>query len=121
LKEKSGTDKCFYSVPEINLIIATLTDPNIDADTRYANNFFTTLYPLYNSLLSAIHYSRYFRTYSPKTIEHTKINRLYWGKSGEFANVKNIFGDWLDAIEINNIQLIVEESCLLPDKKLITL
>ena len=40
-------------------------------------------------------------------IEHTKIDRLFWGKEGLYANEGNIFEDFLDCIEIRDLELNV--------------
>jgi hypothetical protein len=105
VKEVAGKVTATYSEPAISLFIATLTEPTYNAEYRKTNTFAPILYPLYQKLLYEIHFSRLFRTFSPKLIEHTKIDRYYWGKGGEFANVQNIFGDWLDAVEISDLNL----------------
>jgi len=108
MKEDIGKKTHDYSNPNMTIFIATLTDATYKAEKRKTDNFTPILYPLYKKLLNEIHYSRLFCTFSPKLIEHTKFDRYYWGKEGEFANSKNIFNDWLDAIEISGLILKVK-------------
>jgi len=120
VEKADGTDKDTDSEINAQLFIADLTDPNYKADKRYEMTFKPVLYPLYNSFCHALHYSRFFKTYSPETIRKTVIDRLYWGKNAEFANRANIFGDWLDAIEISKLNLKTETQNNIPLNQLIT-
>jgi len=94
----------------LNLIIATLTDNNYLADERYTLNFKPTLYPIYNEFLLRIAKSTFFFESSVGNIKHTKIDRLYWGRNGLFGNEGNIFNDYIDCIEIQNLKLKVKQN-----------
>jgi hypothetical protein len=93
----------------LHLLIASATLPTYKADERYARNFKPILYPIYNELLRQLDFNGNFFTKSPEQIEHTKIDRLYWGNKGiEFTSgkeTKNIFVDWIDCIELLNLTL----------------
>lgn len=93
----------------LNVIIARPTDPNYKAAERYEKNFNPILYPIYWELMLQIHRSPVFRTLGATLIVHQKIDRLYWGRSGLYANQGNIFNDWLDCIEIKNLKLKVNQ------------
>ena len=91
----------------LHLIIARATMPDYKAEKRYEYNFNPVLYPVYESLLLHIHRSKAFTTKGPNLVEHTKWDRLYWGRSGLYGNEGNIFNDWIDCIEIKDLKLKV--------------
>jgi hypothetical protein len=43
--------------------------------------------------------------------EHQKYDRLYWGKQGLYGNSGNIFNDFIDAIEINELKFEILNTC----------
>ncbi|PKN16511.1 MAG: hypothetical protein CVU66_00745 [Deltaproteobacteria bacterium HGW-Deltaproteobacteria-23] len=95
---------------KLNLIIANLTSPQLKAPDRYAQNFKPILIPIYDEFLKQIAKSRYFREDNPIKLLHTKIDRLYWGRSGLFGNQKNLFNDYIDCIEIVDLQLNLKQN-----------
>lgn len=96
-----------YGEQEINMaIIRACKDPNQTASQRDDFNFIPVLTPIYLELLNQISYrGDLFNIGTPETIEHNMTNRYYWGRKGLWGNEKNIFNDWVDAIEINNMKL----------------
>lgn len=102
-----------YATINPRIIIANLTDPNIDASDRYDRNFRDILYPLYYSFLSNINYRNGFYITNSKAIPHTKIDRLYWGTAAAQGNESNLHDDFIDAIEINfnNLRIIETRKC----------
>lgn len=93
----------------LNLIIANLTIPTYVAKDRYDNNFKPVLYPLLYNFEKALLKSKSVETIN---FEYTKIDRLFWGKEGLYKNEGNIFNDFIDAIEINNLELKFKNNCL---------
>lgn len=89
----------------LHMIIARFTEPTYKADQRYEKNFKPFLTPIYNELLKQITFSKAFQTYGVTNIQHTPINRLYWGREGLYKNEGNVFNDFLDCIEIRNLKL----------------
>jgi hypothetical protein len=120
IKEAKGKNSDANGNPDISIFIATLSKPTLNAEERKVASFDPILTPLYESLKYWIHYSRLFSTIDYTLIEHTVFERYYWGKQAEFANTKNIFNDWLDAIEIQNLNLIVKQKQNTPINKFIT-
>ena len=106
-EEKRGTKMGMYDV-SLHLIIATLTDPNYMAADRMTSTFIPVLYPIYDGLMDAIARSGYFRQTTKDLISHSKTDRMYWGKSGLYGNEGNVFNDYIDAIEIQNLQLTIQ-------------
>ena len=104
-RESTGKQVGIASEVNLHLIIAMSTDPNYKAAERYANNFKPVLYPIYYSFLNNIMKSVDTLTASQNLIPHTKIDRVYWGKTGLYGSDGNIFNDRLDAIEITDLNL----------------
>lgn len=93
----------------LNIIIATRTNNNLTAPDRYANTFKPVLYPIYKEFLYKIFKSQKFTVNSETTIPHTKTDRLYWGRTGLYGNTGNLFNDFIDAIEIENMTLKLKQ------------
>lgn len=110
--ETKGAKVGIESEARLHLIIARATRPEYKAEERYAENFIPVLYPVYYELLRQIHLAGAFMTLSPNRIPHTKIDRLYWGREGLYGNQANIFGDWIDCIEIRDMRInLTQKTC----------
>lgn len=93
---------------DLNIAILDSTVKDYNAEERMSNVFKPVLYPLYESFLMKLSESGIFfwdnrleSTYPP----HTKFDRPFWGTPGNEGNVKNIFSDPLDAIELVNLKI----------------
>lgn len=127
-KDKSGTNlvfakyplvALFHDFPEaynsepgfqgqvtLHMIICRATDPTYKSDQRYDNNFKPVLYPIYAELMKQIVRSPYFMgAQSVNQLQHTKIDRLYWGREGLYKNEGSVFNNFIDCIEIRDLQL----------------
>lgn len=92
--------------PRFHIIIANPTMPEYKSDQRYDFNFRPILYPIYNQLMYRISKHKMFMGYGGTDgISHTKIDRLFWGREGLYANEANVFDDFLDCIEIIDLEL----------------
>lgn len=98
----------------LHIIICYSTDQNYKASERYANSFKPILYPIYYALLNEIFKSGKVLASDKDSLPHTKIDRLYWGRTGLYGNEGNIFDDFLDAIEIQDLQLKFYQPLLCP-------
>lgn len=89
---------------EVNLsiVICFHTKADYKSADRYKTIFKPILEPIYNALMEEIANNHYFVGYGIPM--HDKINRPYWGSDAS-NNDSNIFGDYLDAIEISNLRL----------------
>lgn len=92
-----------YSVEvSLNIVICKSTLPEYKAKERYEKNFYPFLYPIYSELINQIkrhpNTTKYFSDY-------TKIDRLFWGRSGLYGNTANKFNDHLDALELVNLKI----------------
>ena len=98
---------------KLNLVIVAKTNPNDTTEARYQDSkpFKTVLYPLYNAFFKSLSDSGLF--FSPTVADkpkHTKIDRPFWGKAvtdelGIKQTEANIFNDYLDAIQIKNLEV----------------
>lgn len=97
-------------VHDVNLNIAMLefTLKEYNAEQRYENVFKPFLYPMYDNFMSSLRKSNFMNL----TFDHTKVDRPFWGTSNEEGNVKYIFDDPLDAIELINLNVkFTNEKC----------
>ena len=86
----------------LNIVICTNTKNDFEASERYEETFLTTLYPIFDLFMKHFKKSKYLNTL-PANITYTKTDRLYWGRTGLYGNDGNIFNDFIDAIEIQNL------------------
>lgn len=91
-----------------DIIIGSVTNRSYSTDERYLNNFSPVLYPIYEAVMERL-------TNGSKTIlqssyiEHEKWDRVLWGKQGLYGVDANIFDDYIDAIEVNKINLKIKK------------
>lgn len=91
----------------LHIVIAYSSLATYKSPERYAKKFKPVLYPIYLELLKQIVLSSKFLNYGIQTLQHTKIDRLFWGKEGLYGNTGNTFNDMLDCIEIRDLKLKV--------------
>lgn len=93
-------------LPNLQIIIATPTEATHDVAQRMEENFKPILYPIYDELLSQIAASHRFNNNVVSKIKHEKIDRPYWGGQDSYGNgTANLFNDYIDAIQIRNLEL----------------
>lgn len=97
---------------KLNMAVMTKTEQNYTAKQRYDNVFKPVLYPLYDSLIEALRTSGiFFWSGNLLVPAHTKLDRPYWGTQFEEGNVKNIFNDPIDAVELIDLTLNKKLNC----------
>ncbi len=106
--EDRGTDGTIYTEAKLHMIIAAMTSPKYTAAERYTKNFKPVLYPVYDELLYQLMLHPDTLVTDARQIKHTKTDRLFWGKNGLFGNESNIFNDFIDCIEIQNLLLTIK-------------
>jgi hypothetical protein len=97
----------FETQVTLDLVIVTDTDPAYSSAERYTYSFDPILTPLYDLFIKQLSDSLYIQSTEGNYYKHTQIHRLFWGKSGLYGNEGNIFNDYIDAIEIANLELII--------------
>jgi len=98
---------CF--LPNVQIIIATVTDPNSTTPKRYQNNFIPRLYPVYNEFIQQLCNSNLFYEQNELDLTYTKIDRPYWGGQDSGNSTQNSFSDFIDAKQIKGLSLTVNE------------
>lgn len=98
IKEYNGD---YYPELDLNVLLVHSTDKNYKSEQRYDNVFKPFLLPMYASLINNINNSKYLLEPDVTTIDHTKTNRLYWGREALAGGTAVKLGDAVDAIEIN--------------------
>lgn len=94
----------YYGKVKLHIIICTLTEPSYFSPERKQKSFLPVLYPIYNNFMDQLYKHRGF-AFANRYIPHTHIDRYYWGKEGLYGNTSNIFNDYLDAIEIKELEI----------------
>ena len=89
----------------LQIVIAFHTDKDLKAAERYSNTFKPVLYPIYDELKNQINAHKLIVSQSAKQIKHRKFDRLYWGREGLYGTSAGILNDYIDAIEVQNLQL----------------
>lgn len=97
--------------PEVTLriIIAYHTKAEYKAAVRYEKTFKPVLYPILKEFMRQIEQTNYFYISDIDDTTFTKTDRLYWGKEALYGNTANIAGSYLDAIEISNFKLRINQ------------
>jgi hypothetical protein len=102
-------DNNLYASVSLKVFIAVLTQPEYRMADRRDKSFLPRLYPIYAELLNQLSNSTAFAMPPVLKIQHTKIDRPYWGTLDANGNgTKNMVNDFCDAIEIQNLKLNVE-------------
>lgn len=92
-------------IGEMKLIILHYSKNTITREQRETNVFRPILYPIYYEFLHQLKVSGKFNIYDENKIIHDQINRPHWGDPGLYKNDSYLFGEVLDGIELNNLQL----------------
>lgn len=93
-----------------NMAVFGFTDKNFTSEERYENVIKPVLHPLYEQLLEALRNSSYISGLG--TLPHRRVDRLFWGTETKEGNVKYLFSDPLDAIELIDLKLnILDLNC----------
>jgi hypothetical protein len=100
--ESNKQDMLIESEVNLNIVICTRTESEYVSPERYDNSYRNMLNPLYDLFIEKIAAYTSFTGLSDDLVPHDKIDRLYWGSE---ATNQNVFTDYVDAIEIQNLNL----------------
>jgi hypothetical protein len=81
---------------DLNIVIATVSNPTDRTPARMTNNIKPILFPIYLEFLNQLYYSTKFDTELPNNIPHEMIIFPYYNADQD----KNIFNSYVDAIQI---------------------
>jgi hypothetical protein len=112
--EKKGTDLLIDSATSLNMFIAVGTQKKYLPYERTQQTFKPILIPIRDKLIEKISDSPYISVVEDRLFKYTSTMRYQWGKGGlEYYNngQKNIFNDFIDAIELTNFELNFLKNC----------
>lgn len=89
------------------IVLATLSNANWTAEQRKIKNFDAWLSPIYRYLKEAMELSKDFSLND----FGTRVDHLFYGKSGLYGYEGSLFNDRIDAIEIKNLKLRLYKKC----------
>ena len=93
---------------DVNIIIANKTKPTYVASERKSNNFDPILHPIYEKLIIGLSRNKLLNnSESIPFINHVATDRYFWGTELN-NNSKNIFNDFLDAVDIRGLKIKVQ-------------
>jgi hypothetical protein len=104
-REQRGRQPGVYSEVSLNIVICHQTDANYKITDRMNKVFKPVLYPIYYSLIEQLTKSNLTFASSPDMVQHDKYDRSYWGSD---VIDKNMLNDYVDAIDIQNLQLKID-------------
>lgn len=93
----------------LHLVIINTTKPNYTSAQRVAANYTPTLWPLYNSLVDGL---RKYADSDFSELPHEKRDVFYYSPTD--AKEANQLAEWLDAVEMTGVNLLVnfrEKEC----------
>lgn len=91
----------------LQIIISCQTEVDSTTPDRMVDNFIPRLFPIYDELIRQLNISGFF-TYDGMQIPHKKVNQPYWGGE-DGQQTANFFNEPIDAIQLKNMQLTVNE------------
>ncbi len=97
-----GQPMGFYGQANLNLIIANWTEQKYTSTERLEKVFKPILYPIKKEFLNQFY--KHINFTFPGELQYTEIDRYYYGSTIEN---KNVFNDYVDCIEIQNLQVTI--------------
>lgn len=107
--EEYGDTDQVCELSNLQIIIADLTNKDSTTPARMADTFADRLFPIYEELIKQIKLSGFFSEIG-YNVPHKKINQPYWDGKENSQQQANMFNDYIDAIQLKNIRLTVNES-----------
>jgi hypothetical protein len=106
--EQKGVAINVKSRAKLNMFIAHGTKQDWSSFQRNQNNFVPYLTPILESFIKHLTKSKWILKPDGNLFTYTEVKRFYWGSQGfEFYKngEKNVFGDYIDAIEIQGLEI----------------
>jgi len=102
--QETVLDRDYQREANLRLFILTDSKQSFTASDRYTYTFKPILYEIETRLFSALEDNKYIHGFEG----YTRYDRLYWGRTGnEDGTATNIFNDFIDAIEIENLKITI--------------
>lgn len=101
-----------YASVNLNIILLHQTDDTYKMEERMNYVFKPVLYPIYYALLRGITEHRLVNEGDPQELRHKKFDRGYWGREAIGGTDGNQLNDYVDALDITNLQFtILNNNC----------
>lgn len=111
--EDRGREPGIYADAKLNICIIHQSLNTYKSTERLSKVFKPVLYPIYYSLLDQMANCNMINNGVEEKISHRKWDRFYMGKQGSGGNVADTLADFVDAIEIENMNLKIRfQNCL---------
>lgn len=96
-----------YANLSLRLAILNFTSPTFKAKERLEKNFKPIIMPVYYEFLRQLSLDgkAFLGNGEVENLRHTATRRYYWGNAGEGGNTANKLGDFVDGLEIRNLEL----------------
>jgi len=92
-----------YGTADLRLLVMNITQPEYFSEKRTEVNFKAVLHPIKNELIKQIELHKQFTF--PTEISYSETDAYFYGSS---INNKNVFGDYIDCIEISNLSVNIK-------------
>ena len=103
----------YYGTGNFTLLICKATQSKYTSQEREEVNFTPYLFPIYDELIHQI--ASYVGFVTTNQVPHTMTPRKWLGRIGLYGQEGNIMNDFLDAVEISNLRLTINNTnCLTP-------
>lgn len=107
--EEYGKTDQVCELSNLQIILACQTEIDSTTPDRMVDNFIPRLYPIYEELINQIKLSGFFSEIG-YNVAHKKIDQPYWDGKDNSTQQANMFNDAIDAIQLKNIRLTVNET-----------
>lgn len=96
-----------YADLRLRIAIINFTSPTYKAKDRLEKNFKPIIMPVYYEFMRQIALSGniFLGASNVENIKHTTIRRYFWGRESEGGSTANKLGDYVDGLEIENLEL----------------
>lgn len=109
-EEVRGREAGIYCSVSLRVIIIHQTQQTYKIKDRETRVFKPVLYPIYNEFMRQLSLHPMINQSGVENIRHIKIDRAYWGQNQQQASNKVALNDYVDAIEIRNLELKINYS-----------
>jgi len=96
----------FAFVAKVQIFIITRTQSNYYAEDRKEKTFKPILYPILTELVNQMEQSgRFLFNGGMQNSWDEQVDHYFWGRESIYGAKANIFTDWIDCIELKNLNL----------------
>ena len=88
----------------LNFVIGVVTRKEYSTDDRYLHNFTPLIHPIYEQLIERFKNGNHV-IMGNADVSSKDPDRVLWGKKGLYGVTGNIFNDYIDAKEANDLEI----------------